>query len=200
MASGHGIRESTSMKQKVTAMSESTSLKNVITTVYSRHYRGGLFKWIQDYKDAFTELVLLGEKIWDDCSKKRRFVQNAQNIGMVGTVFEELVRNKSFIETCNFLRSHAVRHDQQNKDKATRQVNATSQPSTYNKKDKAKQVLALINESQIQDSTVLEDEVEILPASKTAVVCKLAQVPPEIWNSLSLEAKKWLLNERKHQQ
>jgi hypothetical protein len=41
-------------------------LENVITTVYSRHYRGGLFKWIQDYEDAFTELVLLGEKIWDD--------------------------------------------------------------------------------------------------------------------------------------
>jgi hypothetical protein len=38
-------------------------LENVITTVYHRHYRGGLFKWIQDYEDAFTELVLLGEKI-----------------------------------------------------------------------------------------------------------------------------------------
>jgi hypothetical protein len=32
------------------------------------------------------------------------------------------------------------------------------------------------------------------------MVCKLAQVPPEIWNSLSLEAKKWLFNERKRQQ
>jgi hypothetical protein len=31
-------------------------------------------------------------------------------------------------------------------------------------------------------------------------VCKLAQVPPEIWIILSLEAKKWLLNERKRQQ
>jgi hypothetical protein len=69
---------------------------------------------------------LLGQKTWDDDdSKKRRFVQNAQNIGMVDTVFEELVRNKSFIETCNFLRSHAIRHDQQNKEKATRQVNIT---------------------------------------------------------------------------
>jgi hypothetical protein len=28
----------------------------------------------------------------------------------------------------------------------------------------------------------------------------LAQVSPDIWNSFSLEAKKWLLNERKHQQ
>jgi hypothetical protein len=38
-------------------------LENVITTIYNRHYRGGLFKWIQDYEDAFTELALLGERI-----------------------------------------------------------------------------------------------------------------------------------------
>ena len=132
-------------------------LENVIATVYHRHYRGGLFKWIQEYEDAFTELVLLGEKVWDnDGSKKRRFVQNAKNIGMLDTVFEELVRNKSFIETCNFLRSHAVRHDQQTKDKATRQVNNANQSSSSNKKDQTKQVLALINELQIQESTGLK--------------------------------------------
>jgi hypothetical protein len=34
---------------------------------------------------------------------------------------------------------------------------------------------------------------------KTAMVCKLAQIPPEIWMTLPLEAKKWLLNERKRQ-
>jgi hypothetical protein len=32
------------------------------------------------------------------------------------------------------------------------------------------------------------------------MVCKLAQIPPEIWMTLPLEAKKWLLNERKRQQ
>jgi hypothetical protein len=32
------------------------------------------------------------------------------------------------------------------------------------------------------------------------MVCKLAQIPPEIWMILHLEAKKWLLNERKCQQ
>jgi hypothetical protein len=31
------------------------------------------------------------------------------------------------------------------------------------------------------------------------MVCKLAQIPPEIWMTLPLEAKKWLLNERKRQ-
>jgi hypothetical protein len=32
------------------------------------------------------------------------------------------------------------------------------------------------------------------------MICKLAQIPPEIWMTLPLEAKKWLLNDRKHQQ
>jgi hypothetical protein len=43
---------------------------------------------------------LLGQKNWnDDEVKKRRFVQNAQNIGLADTVFEELVSEKSFIES-----------------------------------------------------------------------------------------------------
>jgi hypothetical protein len=37
-------------------------------------------------------------------------------------------------------------------------------------------------------------------SSKTAMVASWAQVPPEIWMTLSMEAKKWLLNERKRQQ
>jgi hypothetical protein len=57
----------------------------------------------------------------------------------------------------------------------------------------------LISQLQIQDSTVLDEEVDISPSSKTAMVCKLAHVSPDIWNSLTLEAKKWLLNERKRQ-
>jgi hypothetical protein len=93
-------------------------LESVINTVFHRNYRGGLVKWIQEYEDAFTELALLGQKTWnDDEIKKRRFIQNAQNIGLVDTVFEELVSDKSFIETCNFLRSHAIRLDQQYKEK-----------------------------------------------------------------------------------
>jgi hypothetical protein len=55
-------------------------LESFINTLFHRNYRGGLVKWIQDYEDAFTELVLLGQKTWnDDEIKKRRFVQNAQN-------------------------------------------------------------------------------------------------------------------------
>jgi hypothetical protein len=62
-------------------------LESVINTVFNRNYRGGLVKSIQDYEDTFTELALLGQKTWDDGEiKKRRFVQNAQNIGLVDTV------------------------------------------------------------------------------------------------------------------
>ena len=68
------------------------------------------------------------------------------------------------------------------------------------KKDKIKTVLALINELQLQDSTGSDEEVDISASTKTAMVCKLAQIPPEIWMTLSVEAKKWLLNVRKRQQ
>jgi hypothetical protein len=102
-------------------------LESVINTVINRNYKGCLVEWIQDYEVAFTELALLGQKTWnDDEIKKHRFVQNAQNIGLVDTIFEELVSDKSFIETYNFLRSHAIRLDQQYKEKAARQIHNTS--------------------------------------------------------------------------
>jgi hypothetical protein len=130
-----------------------------ISAVFHRNYRGQLVKWIQDYEYAFTELALLGQKTWnDDEIKKRRFVQNAQNISLVDTLFEELVSDKSFIETCNSLRSHAIRLDQQYKEKAARQIHNTSHSSNMSKKDKVKKVLALINEVQIQDSCSSDEE------------------------------------------
>jgi hypothetical protein len=54
------------------------------------------------------------------------FVQNTQNNGMLDKSFEVLVKSKTFIETCSFPRSHALRYDQQKKDKAKKLVNATS--------------------------------------------------------------------------
>jgi hypothetical protein len=80
-----------------------------------------LIEWIQDYDDAFTQLILLGQRTWNDENiKKRQSVQNAQNIGIFDTIFEELVSDESFIEICNFLRSHAIRHKQQNKKKGVK--------------------------------------------------------------------------------
>jgi hypothetical protein len=49
---------------------------------------------------------------------------------------------------------------------------------------------------QLQDSTSSDKEIDALPFSKTALLCKLAQVTLEIWMTLSLDTKKWLLNER----
>jgi hypothetical protein len=90
------------------------------------------------------------QKTWnDDEIKKRRFIQNAHSIGLVDTAFEELVSDKSFIETCNFLRSNSIRLDQQYKEKAARQIHNTIQLSNRAKKDKVKDVLALINQIQI---------------------------------------------------
>ena len=139
-------------------------LEDVITMIFHRNYKVGLVKWIQDYEDAFTELVLLGQKTWsDDEIKNRHFIQNAQNIGLVDTVFEELASDESFMETCNFLRSHTIRHDQQNREKVARQIHSTNQLSGNTKKDKVKQVLALINELKIQDKIGSDDELVILP-------------------------------------
>jgi hypothetical protein len=122
----------------------------------------GLFKWVQDYKDAFTEIILLGQTTWNnDDIKKRPLVPNSQNIGMVDTVFEALVNDKSFSEICNFLRSHAIRHDQQAKEKNARQIHNTCHPTGTTKKDKLKTVLALINELELQDSTGSDEAVEI---------------------------------------
>jgi hypothetical protein len=95
---------------------------------------------------------------------------------LVDTVFEELVSDKFFMKTCDFLRSHAIRLDQQYKEKAARQIHNTSQLSNRAKKD-----LALINEIQIQDSCSSDEESVAVPPNKTTMVCKLAQIPPEIW-------------------
>jgi hypothetical protein len=111
---------------------------------------------------------------------------------MVDTVFETLVDEKSFLETCNFLRSHAIRYDHQNKEKNAKQINNASQSSGATKKDKIKTFIALINELQLQDSAGSDEEIDTSQSSKTALVCKLAQVPPEIWMIFPLEAKKWI--------
>jgi hypothetical protein len=96
---------------------------------------------------------------------------------LVDTVFEELVGDQSFIETCNFHRSHAIRLDQQYKQNAARQIHNT-RLSNRAKNYKVKKVLALINEIQIQDSCSSDEESVAVPPTKTAMVCKLAQIPP----------------------
>jgi hypothetical protein len=79
-----------------------------------------------------------------------------------------------------------------------RQIHETNQSPSSTKRDKVKKILALINE--VQDSINSDEELDVLMPTKTAMVCNLSQVPPEIWMTLSLEAEKWLLNEIIHQE
>jgi hypothetical protein len=70
---------------------------------------------------------VFGQKILNDEEiKKRRYLQNAQHIGLVDTVFVELVSDKSFTEIRNFLVSNSIRLDQNYKEKAARQIHNTS--------------------------------------------------------------------------
>jgi hypothetical protein len=119
---------------------------------------------------------------------------------LVYLVFEELVSDKSSVVNYNFLRSHAIRLDQQKKEKAARQIHNASQSSNRIKKNKVNKVVALINDTQIQDSCISDEESTAVPQTKTAMVSKFAQIPPRIWITIPLEAKKRILNERKRQQ
>jgi hypothetical protein len=88
------------------------------------------------------------------------------------------------------------------KQQTARHIQNASQSSNRSKKNKVKKVLALINEIQfqIQDSCSSDEESVTVPPTKTAMVCKWSQIPPEIRMTLPLESKKYLLNERKRQQ
>jgi Tfp pilus assembly major pilin PilA len=94
---------------------------------------------------------------------------------LVDTVFEALVIDKTFIETCNFFRPYAIRLYQQYKEKSARQIHNASQLFNRAKKDKVKKILALINEIQIQDSCSSDEESVTVAPTKTAMTCKLAQ-------------------------
>jgi hypothetical protein len=90
---------------------------------------------------------------------------------LVDTVFEDLVSDKSFIETCNFLRSHVIRLDQQYKEKASRQIHNTCQLSNRAKKYKIKRVSVSINQIQIQDSCSSYEYSVAVTSTKTVMVC-----------------------------
>jgi hypothetical protein len=88
------------------------------------------------------------------------------------------------METCNFLLSNAIRLDGQYKEKAARYICNTIQSSNRAMKEKVKKVLTLINEIQIQDSCSSDEESATVVQTKTSMVCKLAQISPEIWMTL----------------
>jgi hypothetical protein len=119
----------------------------------------------------------------NDDIKKCCLVQNAQDIGMVDTVFEALLNDKSFSEICNFLRSHAIRHDQQAKEKNSRQNHNTCQPMDTTKKGKVKTVSELINELQLQDSTGSDEEVDISAVNTSNIYESQQETDYDYWTS-----------------
>jgi hypothetical protein len=92
-ASGFNLKVESSLKDylscRVIEDLESKSIL-ILQPHLIKNWKLSLGKWIQDYEDAFTDLVLVGQKTWNnDEIKKRRFVQNAQNIGLVDTFLKD---------------------------------------------------------------------------------------------------------------
>ena len=52
-------------------------LETIISTPYSKYYKGGIKQFLIDYENAFMELTTLGEDNWNkDAKKIRRLNQN----------------------------------------------------------------------------------------------------------------------------
>jgi hypothetical protein len=112
-------------------------------------------------------------------------------------VSEELVFDKSFIETRNFLRAHLISNIRK---KLQDRFTILASHSIETRRTKSKGLSANQYNSNFQDSCSSDEDSVVVPPTKATMVCNLAQIPPEIWVTLPLEAMKWLLNERKRQQ
>jgi Ulp1 family protease len=123
-------------------------------------------------RNAFTELVMLGKKQWSDNDvKKQRLIQKGQIIRLIDTIVEELVIDKSFLETCNHMPSDMTNKKQ--REDCNR--NTKHNRNTYKyQKETFKEVLVLVNDLETQDSNDLDDELLYFSPSKFVMVCKLA--------------------------
>ena len=163
-------------------------LEEIISINFHRRYKGGLTKWIQDYENAFSELVTLDQDAWmSDDAKKRRIIQNAQHIGLSTTLLEEIALKKSFEEVCNLLRSHAISQDQLHRENAASKVHATKS------EDLLQQLVGMVNNLQTlpnSDKDGSESTIEVLAQ-------KISQMPLDMWRKLPREVQQWILQERK---
>ena len=85
-------------------------LEEVVTMHYTPAYKGGLAKWVQDYKNAFAELDAIGDTTFaGDERKKKRILKNfAGANSQLGMVLKELCAGKTFAQTCKILRTHGL--------------------------------------------------------------------------------------------
>ena len=139
-------------------------------------YKGGLSKWVQDYENAFSELHKLGVTVWEgDEEKKRRIIQNATHIGISSTLMSEIIAsNRSFVEVCKFLHSHATQQEYAATENRMRNIMRTRQTHSM-------------------PTTEEEESTE----TKDAWVCRLLNMPVELWDKLDNDTKKWFIAERR---
>jgi hypothetical protein len=106
-------------------------LESVINTVFHRNYKEDLLNGSKTMKMTSQNWFYLNRRLGMMMNQEASVCTEYAKHGLVDTVFEELVSDKSFIETCNFLRSHAIRIDQQYKEKAARKIHLSmiSSPS-----------------------------------------------------------------------
>ena len=179
-----------------------SKLENVISVQFHRHYAGGLTKWVQDYENSFAELETLGEAAWtNDSSKKRRLLQNAQNIGMSNTLVKQITAGQSFAKVCELLRSHALQNQHMFQERASRKaktattmVTPTEEVQEGDYASLVERVLTSINQAKADTTTTSEStELNIVDAQ----VCRVLNVPAEAWNLLSFDVKDVLRAERR---
>ena len=153
-------------------------LENIIGTKFYRRYKGGLLQWVQDYENAFAELVHLGEEAWiKDSSRKRRILQNADDTGLNPTIMQSLTKSETFEEVCNMLRTHAINQEERDRENAARKVHNT-------------QTCQSIMEAFHNLSTNENSEV-------SSFANLIGQMPVDLWAQLPKEARYWLMQERK---
>ena len=146
-------------------------LENVIGTVYTSKYPGGLNSWLLAYENAFAELAELGYPAWlNDDVCKRRLINNAQNIGLTTTVLERLTHDMDLHETLAMLRSHALRRDHLEKTKAISRANMSSS-----------------NQANVDND---HDQ-------RMVQLCKMLQVPVGLFKDASKDMQRWIIDERR---
>ncbi len=157
-----------------------TRLEKVISMEYSRHYPGGLFKWIQNYENAFTELVLLGVEAWkNDAEKKRRMIANACSIGIQPIILNQMTKSQNFNEFCNTLRTHAILlKDRENV--SSRRAQSVEQHSP---------------EPTMSNGDTTDTD-NVSPSDLLAMVCRLYNIPAEAWNLLPDDVKRLVYKAR----
>ena len=166
-------------------------LEQTIETKFTKYYLGGLLQWVQDYENAFSELVVLGEHQWSiDSSKKRRMLQNSEESGLDPTLTQKLTKSDTFAEVCNLLRGHAIMKDHKDKKNAARKVHLAQ------KNLDSEAIKALIHLATKDPEPSLSPPTDSDNDDIAAMINLIKQMPQEIWTQAPADVRKWIIKER----